>query len=122
MNVYINFLDTRHSIDDVFLEKYGVDQRCINLLESIARGQLNSSPMTVTQLMHTGRFGSPATIHRSLSKLRDSNLLVFLHKGNSKKKKYPALTTESKEYFENLSRVLLNLYKSEFTSKKISQL
>jgi hypothetical protein len=118
MSVYINFLDTRHSIDDVLFKKYGIDQRCINLLESIARGQLNSSPLTVSQLMHAGQFGSPATIHRSLSKLRDSNLLVFLHKGTNHRTKYPALTKESKEYFESLSRVLLNLYKSEFTSKK----
>lgn len=118
MSVYVNFLDTRHGIDDVFLKKYGIDQRCINLLESIARSQLNSSPMTVSKLMHSGQFGSPATIHRSLSKLRDSNLIVFLHKGTNYRTKYPALTKESKEYFESLTKVLLNLYKSEFTSKK----
>ena len=77
MSLYINFLKTKHSLDDVFLKKYGVDQRCMHLLQSIALGQLNSSPMTVSQLMHAGQFGSPATIHRSLSKLKDSNLLVF---------------------------------------------
>ena len=110
MNAYINFLEIKLHLDDAFIKKYGIDQRSIKLLESIAIGELNSSPMTVTELMHAGQFGSPATIHRSLSTLRDSKLLVFLHQGTNFRTKYPALTKESKEYFENISKILLKMY------------
>ena len=79
----------------------------MKLLESIAIGELNSSPRTVTQLMNEGQYGSPATIHWSLPTLRDSKLLVFLHEGTDWKTKYPALTWESKEYFDNVFRVFL---------------
>jgi hypothetical protein len=112
MSGYVNFLKIKHQFDDVFIKKYVIDQRSIKLLEFIATGQLNSSPMTVSQLMHAGQFGSPATIHRSLSRLRDSNLLVFLHEGTNFRTKYPALTKDSKEYFESISKILLKMYKA----------
>ena len=108
MDGYIKFLQLKNHIDDAFIEKYGVDQRSIKLLESIAIAELNSSPMMVSQLMHEGQFGSPATIHRSLSTLRDSNLLVFVHQGTDRKTKYPALTKESKEHLDNIFRVFLS--------------
>ena len=110
MSGYVNFLKIKHQFDEVFIKKYAIDQRFIKLLESISTGQLNSSPMTVTELMHAGQFGSPATIHRSLSTLRDSKLLVFLHQGTNFRTKYPALTKESKEYFENISKILLKMH------------
>lgn len=108
MNAYIKFLEIKLHLDNAFTKKYGVDQRSIKLLESIAIGELNSSPMMVTQLMHGGQFGSPATIHRSLSTLRDSKLLVFLNQGTDRKTKYPALTKESKEHLDNVFRVFLS--------------
>jgi hypothetical protein len=108
MSAYVKFLEIKLHLDDAFIKKYGIDQRSIKLLEYIAIGELNSSPMIVTQLMHGGQFGSPATIHRSLSTLRDSKLLVFLHQGTDRKTKYPALTRESKEHLDNVFRVFLS--------------
>lgn len=108
MNKYVKFLEIKLHLDNAFTKKYGVDQRSIKLLESIAIAELNSSPMMVSQLMHEGQFGSPATIHRSLSTLRDSNLLVFVHQGTDLKTKYPSLTQESKEHLDNVFRVFLS--------------
>ena len=109
MDSYIKFLQLKNHIDDAFIEKYGVDQRSIKLLESIAIAEDNSSSMTVTQLMNGGKFGSPATIHRTLSDLRDLNLLVFLNQGTNFRRKYPALTKDSREYFDNISKILLTV-------------
>jgi hypothetical protein len=108
MRAYVKFLEIKLHLDDAFIKKYGIDQRSIKLLEYIAIGELNSSPMIVTQLMHEGQFGSPATIHRILSALRDSNLLVFVHQGTDRKTKYPALTRVSKEHLDNVFRVFLS--------------
>lgn len=107
MNRYLKFLQYKHELDDAFIEKYAIDQRCLKFLEIIATSELNSMPMTITQLMHEHQFGSPATIHRSLKKLRNSNLLIFLHKETNYRTKYPSLINESKIYFESTSRLLL---------------
>ena len=81
MKLHLKFLISKHRLNDDLMEKYGIDQKCIELMELIFVRQAQMATLTVSEIMKIKKCGSPATIHRSLINLRDKDLLVFLHKG-----------------------------------------
>lgn len=105
---YLNFLKIKHYLEDSFIEKMMIDRRSIRLLEYITIENLISQKVTVSQVINIERFGSPATIHRSLLKLRDSHLLFFAHKENNFRSKYPTATKITMAYFKILNDAMIN--------------
>ena len=110
MKPYFNFLFFKHHINDTFMEKYDIDEGCIQLLELIFIRQSNLTALSVTEIMKINQFGSPATIHRKLHKLLDANLLIFLIRGTNKRTKYPTLTPNAIDYFNFFSKEIINIY------------
>jgi hypothetical protein len=92
------------------MKKYDINESCIDLLELIYIRQFNITAMSVTEIMEINQCGSPATIHRKLSRLRDANLLIFLYRETDKRTKYPSLTKDAIEYFNNFSKEIMKIY------------
>lgn len=79
------------------------------LLQEIAIRWLDNKPMSVHEAINLGHLGSPATLHKRVSRLRSLNLLAIGQRETDRRTKYLIATQESLSHFRELGVVMQNI-------------
>jgi hypothetical protein len=79
------------------------------LLQEIAIRWLDNKPMSVHEAINLGHLGSPATLHKRVSRLRSLNLLAIGQRETDRRTKYLIATQESLSHFKELGVVMQNI-------------
>jgi len=81
-----------------------LDQESIKLLEVIALGELEGTPLQVTKAMELKHIASPASIHRKLETLRTQGLIEHVFVEGNRRTKYLKPTELALTHYERLSQ------------------
>lgn len=79
------------------------------LLQEIAIRWLDNKPMSVHEAINLGHLGSPATLHKRVSRLRSLNLLAISQRESDRRTKYLIATQESLSHFKELGMAMQNI-------------
>jgi len=96
---------SKHELEAEFIIKYGLDARGLSLLAEIGYASCSKQNVTASELMRMVKYGSPATIHRSLINLKNIDLVSDFYEKGDRRKKYLALSQTSESYFSQLARL-----------------
>ncbi|NBX55473.1 MAG: hypothetical protein EBQ82_10940 [Betaproteobacteria bacterium] len=90
------------------LENHGpfkdLDQASIKLLEVIALGELEGSPLPVTKAMELKHIASPASIHRKLEALRSRGLIDHVYLEGNRRTKFLKPTELALDHYAQISQ------------------
>ena len=81
-----------------------LDQECIKLLEVIALGELEGTPLQVTKAMELKHIASPASIHRKLEALRGQGLIEHVFVEGNRRTKYLKPTELALAHYERIAQ------------------
>lgn len=102
---YMRFLQLAKAIDgNPELPTLDANERA--LLEALAMDWHNGTPMTVMQAMALKHLGSPATLHRRISRLRKLGMIETQEDEHDTRIKRLLLTPTAKRYFEQMGETL----------------
>jgi DNA-binding MarR family transcriptional regulator len=102
---YLRFLQLAQAIDGhPDLPQLDANERA--LLEALALDWHNGTPMTVMQAMALKHLGSPATLHRRISRLRKLGMIEPLEDEHDTRIKRLMLTATARSYFEQMGETL----------------
>lgn len=102
---YLRFLQLAKAIDgSADLPNLDANERA--LLEALAMDWHNGTPMTVMQAMALKHLGSPATLHRRISRLRKLGMIESQEDEHDTRIKRLVLTPTARSYFEQMGETL----------------
>ena len=82
------------------------------LLDAVALCWYEGQPMTVREAIALDHLGSPATLHKRITRLRQKELLIAFNQEGDRRAKYLIPSEKTLDYFGNLGR---NMQKVETT-------
>ncbi len=82
----------------------GLDQASIKLLEVIALGELEGTPLQVTKAMELKHIASPASIHRKLEALRAQGLIDHVYEEGNQRTKFLRPTELALGHYAQISQ------------------
>ena len=100
---YIKFLKNKHDIDHVLNFKFSLNLLDLKILETIAISNFQNQSLNVSDIMRMSTIASPATIHKSMKRLLDKKLIIFVFKNSKYKIKYLNISSLGGNYFSSLS-------------------
>lgn len=74
------------------------------LLHSVVLRWYENRPMTVREAISLDQLGSPATLHKRISRLRDKDMLSTFNQNGDKRAKFLIPTQRTIDYFKNLGQ------------------
>ena len=86
-NAYMRFLKLSKAIQQL-PDAPLLDANENALLEEIALRWFDKSPMTVREAISLAHLGSPATLHKRITRLRQRDLLLTFNQADDKRAKY----------------------------------
>ena len=102
---YMRFLRLAKAIEgDKITPNLDANERA--LLEALALSWHAGEPMTVMQAMALKELGSPATMHRRISRLRKLDMIETQEDPHDTRIKRLVLTATAQEYFAQLGQTL----------------
>jgi DNA-binding MarR family transcriptional regulator len=102
-NAYLRFLQLAkaiQSLPDVPL----LDANENALLEAIALRWFENKPMTVREAIGISQLGSPATLHKRITRLRNRDLVQTFNQPDDKRAKYLIPTDKSIAMFKDFGK------------------
>lgn len=94
------------------MESFGIDEKALFDAIMLAWGQ--STPMTVRQAIGINGLGSPATLHKRLTRLRAMELVTAVGVEGDRRTKFLGPTAKGLKYSEQLGQAFLQLVKSKY--------
>jgi DNA-binding MarR family transcriptional regulator len=79
------------------------------LLEAVVLRWYEQKPMTVREAIGLAQLGSPATLHKRITRLRDKDLLDTMNQDGDRRAKFLIPTARTLEYFSHLGKTLQNV-------------
>jgi DNA-binding MarR family transcriptional regulator len=83
-----------------------MDANELALLEAVVLRWHEGTPMTVREAIGMERLGSPATLHKRITRLRDKDMLSNVNIDGDRRAKYLTPTARSLAYFDHLGQSL----------------
>ena len=74
------------------------------LLEAVVLRWHEGQPMTVRESIHLATLGSPATLHKRITRLRHKDLLAAYNEPGDRRAKFLIPTQKALEYFHQLGQ------------------
>ena len=102
---YLRFLQLTRTIQ-ALPDGLVMDANESALLEAIVVRWYEEDPMTVREAINLTTFGSPATLHKRISRLREKDLLSNFNIEGDKRAKYLVPTSRTLDYFNQLGRTM----------------
>jgi hypothetical protein len=81
-----------------------IDANELALLESVVLQWYENQPMTVREAIGLANLGSPATLHKRITRLREKDLLSTLNQEGDRRAKFLIPTERTLDYFQHLGR------------------
>lgn len=106
-SAYLRFIELCHAIDSAQTTPQ-LDLMAYRLLDSIAIAHNKNTPMTVTEAMSLTSIASPATLHRKLDALRESDLIETVFDATNRRTKFIVLTKSAHKRYEDLGHQLIH--------------
>lgn len=103
---YLDFLRLSRGMNDLQGDK-PLDANHTALLETVALHWAQGQPLSVRQTIHLAYLGSPATLHKRLSRLITQGLLTAQFIGNDHRTKFIAPTDKGLDYFHRLGKEMI---------------
>jgi len=102
---YLRFLQLARSIQ-ALPEGPGLDANEKALLEAVVVRWHEGSPMTVREAINLTELGSPATLHKRVTRLRQKDLLAAANQEGDRRAKFLIPTPRTLAYFNDLGQSL----------------
>jgi hypothetical protein len=102
-NAYLRFLQLAKAIQSL-PESPLLDANENALLEAIALRWFENKPMTVREAIGLSELGSPATLHKRITRMRNRDLVEAFSKAEDKRAKYLIPTEKTLDMFKNFSK------------------
>jgi DNA-binding MarR family transcriptional regulator len=102
-NAYLRFLQLAKAIQSL-PESPLLDANENALLEAIALRWFENKPMTVREAIGLSELGSPATLHKRITRLRNRDLVEAFSQAEDKRAKYLIPTEKTLDMFKNFSK------------------
>ena len=74
------------------------------LLQSVVLRWYENQPMTVREAIGLADLGSPATLHKRITRLREKDMLSTLNQEGDRRAKFLIPTQRTLDYFQHLGR------------------
>lgn len=104
-SAYLRFLQLARAVQ-ALPEGEEMDANELALLEAVVLRWHEGKPMTVREAIGLERLGSPATLHKRITRLRDKDMLGNLNIDGDRRAKYLTPTARSLAYFDHLGQSL----------------
>lgn len=88
-----------------------MDANEMALLESVVLRWYEGQPMTVREAIGLASLGSPATLHKRITRLREKDMLSTLNQEGDRRAKFLIPTQRTLDYFQHLGRSMQQAHK-----------
>ena len=102
-NVYLRFLQLAKAIQSL-PDAPVLDANENALLEAIALRWFENKPMTVREAIGLSELGSPATLHKRITRLRNRDLVETFSQADDKRAKYLIPTEKTLAMFKDFGK------------------
>lgn len=113
--VYFRFLELVDAIKELPEgEGFGINEKA--MLDKVLFEWFKKTPLTVSQLLKVNQLGSPATLHKRLTRLRKLGFIATMPVNEDKRTKILIPTDKGLHYAQQLGEACLatvNLYQQE---------
>ena len=96
---YMRFLQLAKALEGKSAPAEGMDANESALLEHLVLRWHEGSPMTVREAMALDHLGSPATMHKRITRLRDMGMIDTEGKANDRRTKFLVPSPAALEFF-----------------------
>lgn len=79
------------------------------LLEAVVLRWYEQKPMTVREAIGLAQLGSPATLHKRITRLRDKDMLSTMNQDGDRRAKFLIPTARTLEYFCQMGQTMLTV-------------
>ncbi len=83
------------------------------LLQAVVLRWYENSPMTVREAIGLSELGSPATLHKRITRLRDKDMLSTLSHDGDRRAKFLIPTPRTIEYFSHLGQSMQLVHQNQ---------
>lgn len=90
-----------------------MDANEVALLQSVALRWYEFKPMTVREAISLAELGSPATLHKRISRLRDKGMLSTISLEGDRRAKFLIPTQRSLDYFQHLGQFMQQAHQDQ---------
>jgi DNA-binding MarR family transcriptional regulator len=110
-SAYLRFLQLARAVQ-ALPEGDEMDANELALLEAVVLRWHEDKPMTVREAIGLDRLGSPATLHKRITRLREKDMLGTLNLEGDRRAKYLTPTQRSLAYFDHLGQSLTQVHQT----------
>lgn len=103
-DAYLRFLQLARAMESGEPGNALMDANESVLLEALVLRWHEGRPMTVREAIHLSALGSPATLHKRISRLREKNLLLAHTEPGDRRAKYLMPTQLALDHYDQLGR------------------
>lgn len=89
-----------------------MDANELALLQSVVLRWYENKPMTVREAIGLAELGSPATLHKRITRLREKDMLSTLNLEGDRRAKFLLPTQRTLDYFQNLGQSMQKAHQS----------
>ena len=104
-NAYFRFLQLARAVE-ALPDGAVMDANESALLEAVVLRWHEGQPMTVREAINLGALGSPATLHKRITRLRHKDLLDTYSEAGDRRAKFLVPTQQALDYFSHLGQSL----------------
>ena len=102
-NAYLRFLQLARAVEALPGDAT-LDANESALLEAVVLRWHEGQPMTVREAINIASLGSPATLHKRITRLREKNLLDTYSQPGDRRAKFLVPTQQALDYFHHLGQ------------------
>ncbi len=104
-NAYLRFLQLARAVE-ALPDGQSMDANESALLEAVVLRWHAGQPMTVREAINLSDLGSPATLHKRITRLRQKELLSAHSEEGDRRAKYLVPTQQALDYFHHLGQTM----------------
>lgn len=102
-NAYFRFLQLAQAVESL-PDGAPMDANESALLEAVVLRWHEGQPMTVREAINLAHLGSPATLHKRVTRLRNKEMLTTYSEPGDRRAKFLVPTEKALAYFDHLGR------------------
>ena len=110
-SAYLRFLQLARAIQ-ALPDGMEMDPNEKSLLQAVVLRWYENSPMTVREAIGLNHLGSPATLHKRITRLREKEMLSTLNQEGDRRAKFLIPTPRTIEYFSHLGQSMQQVQQS----------
>lgn len=110
-SAYLRFLQLARVIQ-ALPDGQGMDANEVALLQAVVLRWYENHPMTVREVIGLAELGSPATLHKRITRLREKDMLGTLNQEGDRRAKFLIPTQRTLDYFQHLGQTMQKVHQS----------